>query len=484
VAVTAGGTLRRLATPRVALAAAIAAYAAVFATLSVLRYRAFHTGRFDLGNMTQAVWATAHGHPLLVTSVNGQQFVRLGAHADPILVLFAPLWWLWPSPELLLVAQAVAIALGAVPLYAIARRHLRSERAALGFAAAYLLYPPVQWLTLNEFHPVALACPLLIAAFWALDRERLVLFGVFAVLAAATKEEVALVVAFIGLWYAIRHRRRLTGAAIAIVAVAWALVALEVVIPHWSPTGASAFTGRYRAVGGSPAGIAKTSLLHPLRVLGTAFQRRDVAYLLQLAVPLGLLFALSPLVALAALPELALNVLSSVGTQSSIRFHYSAALLPPLLVASVFGAARLADRRRIAPERIALALVLLCLASNYRLGPLPLWRGLPFASQAQTDWQDVTAHDRIAARALRLVPPNAVVSATNSLGAHLSARRRILSFPLLADATWVAVDSTVPSYLDSTTKKREGREAIARIRRDPRWRTVFARDGVAILRRR
>ena len=30
---------------------------------------------------------------------------------------------------------------------------------ALGFALAYLLYPAVQWLTLNEFHPVALALP-------------------------------------------------------------------------------------------------------------------------------------------------------------------------------------------------------------------------------------------------------------------------------------------------------------------------------------
>ena len=30
---------------------------------------------------------------------------------------------------------------------------------ALGFALVYLLYPATEWLTLNEFHPVALACP-------------------------------------------------------------------------------------------------------------------------------------------------------------------------------------------------------------------------------------------------------------------------------------------------------------------------------------
>ena len=49
--------------------------------------------------MVQAVWSTAHGHPLQVTNLRGDQVSRLGAHVDPILVVFAPLWWLWPSPS-------------------------------------------------------------------------------------------------------------------------------------------------------------------------------------------------------------------------------------------------------------------------------------------------------------------------------------------------------------------------------------------------
>jgi uncharacterized membrane protein len=461
--------------PRLLLGVAVTAYAALFAELSILRHHAFRTGRFDLGNMTQAVWATAHGHPLLVTSVEGGQFIRLGAHADPILVLFAPLWWLWPSPELLLAVQAVAVALGALPLYALARKHLGSERAALAFAVAYLVYPPVEWLTLNEFHPVALALPLLLAAWWYLDEDRLLPFALCAVLAASTKEEVALVVAFMGLWYALTRGRQRAGAAVLVGGLAWTALALKLVIPHFSPGGTSSFYARYGAVGGTPGGIARTAFAHPLRILRVAFERRDLAYLAALAVPLGFLFALAPLAALAALPELALNVLSSTKTQSSIEFHYTAALLPPLLVASVYGAARLAER--VPPTVLAGTVAGLCLGANVLLGPLPL------VSDAQAGYEHVTEHDRLAARALRLVPPDAVVSATNSLGAHLSARRRILSFPLLADATWVAVDTTRPSYLDSTTKKRQAREAIARIRHDPLWRVVYARDGVLILSR-
>ena len=82
---------------------------------------------------------------------------------------------------------------------------------------------------------------------------------------------------------------------------------------------------------------------------------------------------------------------------------------------------------------------------------------------------------------MRVIPPAAVVSATNSLGAHLSARRRILSFPLLADATWVAVDETRASFLD----RGEAQRAIVRVaalRRNPAWRLVFERDGVLVFR--
>ena len=102
--------------------AAMAAYATAFAALSVLRQEAFETGRFDLGNMVQAVWSTAHGHALQVTNLHGAQASRLAAHFDPILVVFAPFWWIWPSPNLLLTAQALAVALGALPLFWLAHK--------------------------------------------------------------------------------------------------------------------------------------------------------------------------------------------------------------------------------------------------------------------------------------------------------------------------------------------------------------------------
>ncbi len=472
-----------MTTPRGLLWVAVSAFAAGMSALAVLQQRAFSTGRFDVGNLTQAVWSTAHGRFLEMTDLQGHQISRLGAHFDPLVAVLAPLWWLWPSPSLLLVVQAVAVALGAVPVFLLARKHLGTDWAGLGFALVYLLYPPTQWLVVDDFHPVALATPLLLGAIWFLDEDRLLPFALCAGAACLTKEQVGLVVAMLGLWHGVAHGRRRAGVVIAVAGTLVAVVATAVIVPHYAPGGGSPFEGRYSAVGGSPAGILETAFVHPLRVLRAATEQRDLSYLLDLLAPLGGLPLLSPLLAATALPELALNLLADTRTQTSIHFHYTAGAIPGLVAGAVLGAARVQRRLPRSSPALGRGLVVLVLVAGIVLGPLPIWRHAPLGSKLATRDHVVTSHSLAAARVLRAVPPAVAVSATNTLGAHLSARRRIFSFPVLREARWVAVDLTRPSYLDDARGRRFA-AAYAAFRQDARWHVVRSEDGVVVLRRR
>ena len=485
IALAAAPLVRVATSVRALLWAGMAAFTLGFAVLSVLRHDAFNTGRFDLGNMVQAVWTTAHGHPLRMTDLQGAQISRLAAHVDPILVLFAPLWLAWPSPDMLVTVQALAVALGALPVFWLARKHLGSERVALGFAVAYLMQPAVQWLVLNEFHPVALATPLLLFAFWWLDEGRLVPFALTALLACTTKEEIPLAVCGMGVWFAVSRRQWRVGLVIAGVGLAWALVAVEVVIPHFNSGAGSEFLARYGDVGGSPAGILKTAVTHPLRLVEYALDDRGSRYLLELALPLGVLWALAPATLLIALPDLALNLLSHTPTQSSIHFHYTAGIIPGIVVATVLGTARaqrLLPRWPAFASLAATALVALSVAANWNLGAVPFWREVWHGEKLGAYDSRVSQHDRIAARVLLGVPDGVVVSATNSLGAHLSARRRILSFPRILDATWIALDETKLSTYDRLVAL-PATERLVRLRRDPAWRLVASEDGILLFRR-
>jgi uncharacterized membrane protein len=445
----------------------MAAYAGGFGVLAALEHRAFETGRFDLGNMVQAVWSTAHGRPLDVTELDGDQINRLGAHVDPLLAAFAPLWWIWPSPVMLLVVQAAAVALGALPVFWLARKHLGSERTAVLFALTYLLYAPVQWLALDEFHAVALACPLLLYAVWYLDEERLFAALPFLALAALAKEEVPLVVAGLGIWYALAHGRRLAGAAIAASGTALTIVFLTIVMPHYRGGDSPAFYDRYDAVGGSPAGIVETAFTDPGVLLQAVTEGRDLTYILQLTLPLAGIFFAAPLLLIPALPELAANLLSETVTQTSIEFHYTAPITPFLIAGAVLGTARVP---RAAPLVLGASL-----AGAVALGPL--WAGELVPDR-------MSEHDRVTARAVELIPPDAPVSSTNGLGAHLSERRRVFSFPVVRDAEWIAVDLRRASYLDRRSAPSTAATPLARLLLSGQWVTVLEEDGVFVLRRR
>lgn len=470
--------------PRAVAAAGTLAFGGGFAALSVLQHRAFWSGRFDVGNLVQAVWSTAHGDVLSVTGLRGEQISRLGAHFDPIVALLAPLWWVWPDASLLLVTQSAAVASGAIPVFLLARRHLGSEWAASGFVLAYLAYPATQWLVVDDFHPVAFATPLLLFGFWYLEQGRLAPFGLVAVLACTTKEQVGLTVAAMGLWYALRTGRRRVGLAIAVAGATVSLLAVTVVVPHFSVGGGSPFSDRYASVGGTPGGILRVAATDPGAIAAAVSETRDLAYLGDLLLPLALLPLLAPLTALTALPELALNLLSDTRTQTSIHFHYTAPAIPGLFVAAIMGTAAL--RRRVAGSLpvAARGIVIAAIVGGIVLGPLPVWRHVPGGSELGTREHVVTDHARAASRAVSRVPDGAVVSATNTIGAHLSERRTIFSFPVVNDATWVVVDTERPSHLDRAVAPLEFARALDRLRRDGRFVQVADDDGVLVFRRR
>jgi hypothetical protein len=240
--------------------------------------------------MVQAVWSTAHGQPLEVTNgTTGEQMIRLGSHVDPILALLAPLWIVAPSPQTLVAVQIVGVALGALPVYWLARRHLASDRMAALLALAYLAYPWTGWAAMDVFHPVSLAIPLFLYCIWFLDTDRLFLFACCAVLAAACGELMGLTVAALGVWYGLARGRRRAGVAIAFAGASWTLVAVLVVVPAFS-SGPSVFYGAFEGVGGSPWGLAQTAVTDPLAIVSALTEAGDVFYLVLLTLRLPVHF--------------------------------------------------------------------------------------------------------------------------------------------------------------------------------------------------
>ena len=271
-------------------------FAVWFSAYSISLHEAHRTHKADLGQIDLAIWNTAHGR--FVQEIKDDQVsTRLTDHVEPIFLLVAPVFWLWDDVRALLILQAVALALGAWPIYLLARRKIadcglrtpalpqgpkRSAGASVAdspnvqtsnvnptplrsgdysrqssivawgsviFALAYLLTPALQAATVAEFHALALAPVFIAWALWAVESRRWGQFVVAATLLMCVQEGMALLAALLGVYALIVARRgaaaqsrnmaderrgEIVGAAITLIGLAWFYVTTFVIIPYYA----------------------------------------------------------------------------------------------------------------------------------------------------------------------------------------------------------------------------------------------------------
>jgi uncharacterized membrane protein len=404
------------ARPRRVVAVGVVAYAVVFSFVTVTRHFTLATHALDLGYYVQLVWNLARGAGPYVSL---PEMHAWGDHLSPIMYLFVPVFWVAPGPVVLLVAQSVALALGGVAVFGLARARLGDERPAAAFALLYLVNPSLHGINVRDFHAAALAIPLLLAAFWAVEAGRPWLWLLPVALTLLCREDAALPVLGLGAWMALGRGRRLAGALTAAAALALLLVDVRWIIPAYRGE-PYAHLGRYARLGGSLPEIVTTMILHPLRVLGIAATGGRLVYLGALLAPLAFLPLLGGCDLLGALPALAQNLLSSDPILYGFRTQYQAFVLPFLVLAAVGGYARLTRRRPghwPATVLVVAMLASLVLASR-TMNNLAVARFWPAPSV------------RAAYSVLAQVPAGAAVSAQDPYVPHLSLRSLVFVFPV------------------------------------------------------
>jgi uncharacterized membrane protein len=505
--------VKRPTAPLIVLGLLMAAYVAILGTLSLRRHQNLHTNALDLGYTDQAVWNTLHGRPFRFSTFLDAAFkldipiqdfkepdVLLGYHVEPILAAIALLYLIHDGPETLLWLQTIAIALGALPVYLIARHRIQERRAhgasrfalelsrwlPVAFAFIYLLSPPLAAANLSDFHAVALSPAFLLAAFTFLEADHPWGFVVFAFLAAMCKEEIGLLVATMGLWAAFVRRRWRLGLGTVAAGVGWSLLCLQVIMPHFSGMSASAFVVRYGPFGDSLADMGTSLIQQPKLYVDWLRQPGLPAYLRGLWLSSGGLAILYPPILLLALPVLAINVFSSYAWMRSGGGHYSASIVPFLIVSAIYGvdwlageigsrlasfqlapnepgpAERSGGSRTIHEKPIAalrdgrpaaggrtyaaassiLVVIGLLVALNYHVqnGVSPLSRRFAL--------EPISEHARRAEpfiERLNSLPPEVPISVGSNLYPQVGHRQLVYLFPTVSDAQFILLDTLGPA---------------------------------------
>jgi uncharacterized membrane protein len=403
-----------------------------YSLLCLIRHWRFESSGYDLGIQDQVIWHYSR-FERPDGSIMGLPNM-LGDHFDPLQMVLAPLYWISPHVETLLIAQAVLLMLPMFPIFAFTRKRL-GRLPAYCFSLAYSIFWGIQYAAQFDFHDLSLGVPLAASAIYAMDENRRKWFWASVLLLPFVKEDMCLLVVFFGLTLLFTKWLRKNpgfsyGEGAALVGYGIFMFWLEThVLKLYFTGGKQIFTHWvYNGIGTGPLQALLTIILHPLRVAGIYFSdAKKIRTMAGMFAPFLFLPFCSPL-SILAIPLISEKMLADQTNFWGFLYHYCAVLSPVLAMAAADGLSNLSRRMDRTPWGRA-----------FRKGILPISAAvlllniaaLPIHGALRNLWDPAyyrySETNTVGSWALKMIPPDASVLAQDAIVPHLSHRQTIHS---------------------------------------------------------
>ncbi|PWJ26353.1 putative membrane protein DUF2079 [Branchiibius hedensis] len=284
---------------------------------SVARFNAGLATAYDLGIFSQSAKSWSQGHwPR--SDIRGLDL--LGDHFSPILALNGLWWRIWPDPRVLLIAQAILLALAMVIVWWVARTLVGEPIALLLFVIGLVARGTIA-ADLFDFHEVAYAAPTVALLAAAVLRARFRLAVASAVVLVLVKEDLGLTVIAAGAAWWLLHRDGWRRPAVLVSVGVAGLVAATVVLR--AVGGGSGYGVFFGGSGSTPLG----------QQVDTGWSWWRLAPLALFAVT-ALFVGLRSPVAVLAIPTLAWRMIGNNPSYWRLDTHYDLVLVPIALIAA------------------------------------------------------------------------------------------------------------------------------------------------------
>ncbi|MBF0457128.1 MAG: DUF2079 domain-containing protein [Nitrospirae bacterium] len=396
----------------------------ILSSLAIFKYVSLHSTVCDLGIF---LWV------FYKMGVYGRWQLFSYGHLQPFLIPLYLFLKLFPSnlvPYIILFLQSALLSLPSIWLL---------RRYGYMALAGFVLYFPLWYNALNDFHMDHMVVPLLFGFFLLAEQKKIWLAVVCASCVAFVKEPFALQTAACGIYLMIASRKLLAGTFLFLFGILYFHAATRYMIPYFT-TGSSfldapAFSWMGHGVGEKLLFIVK----HPLTIISEIFSNTlKIKYLIVIFGALCFIPLSRPAMLIPAIPIIGIALLSRHDAYYSFTNHYTAGLIAPFIMAFIKGlpaAESLWEKMRLT-KRMFMPLVLtILILGNIWFSPSFLYRyfWIPKHWERHFTAYIPTERDAIIKEAiLSNIPstPDILISTPNNINwDYLIYRRQFLVFP-------------------------------------------------------
>ena len=300
--------------------------------LSVLKYWSLHSSLADLGFLTRSMQAIELGGFQELFSV----------HAKPLLIFYYGLYSLLDPPLFNVVVLCFQAIFLAMPAYYLLKKFGRLT------VLAYILFFPLWFNALFDFHLDHLSVPLLLTFFLFAHSGRIGFAFIFAITLALVKEPFALQTGMCGIYLlainlksGLNLKLYLYSFGLIIFGFGYFFVINQLIIPLYSNEIDFSIGLQSEAFAYLGANFGEAILYlftNPLQIIvDILYTPGMIIYLVALFGALGFISLLKPAPLLIALPILAISLLSQNESYYGLGHHYTAGLIAPMIFSFIGG---------------------------------------------------------------------------------------------------------------------------------------------------
>ena len=430
-----------------------ATFFTVVLAFSIIHYESFLI-TYDHGLFNQVFWNSVQGKlfqsslssaassaSLMDRQLSYPSYVHLGQHFVIDFLLWMPLYALFPSPVTLIVLQVTLIAAAGIVLYFLARHYLSVPMSVM-IVASYYGANGVIGPTLGNFYEHCQIPLFVFSLLLALEKQRWVLFWIFAALTLGTREDAGITLFGIGVYLIFSRRYPRTGVALCVLSFSYVSLITNTVMPMFSVDSSRLYLANYfrqfvKTETPSTLELLWAIISQPqiiIQVLFTNFSRR-ILYLLGHWLPLAFVPVITPsawIMTIFPLSVLLLQVVNQAAT--SINTRYTLAVIPGLFYGTILWWSQHQEKFKPRLHRFWIGCIGLSILLTYTSNPhRALYFISPYSIQPWV-YQSLTAQLEHAAdlkTVFNSIPKDASISTSGYIVPHLSGRRNIIRLEVM-----------------------------------------------------
>lgn len=338
--------------------------ATIVATTTICQYKSYGTSCFDMGIFIQMYHSMINDLSLVTTCERGKFLSHFAVHCSPIYYLLLPFYYLFPRAQTLLIAQAVIIAIGVIPLMGICKSYRFKNSSIIFWGITYLFCAELINPCYYHFHENAFLPPLLMWLFYSIEKKKPVLMYIFMALVLMVKEDAPIYIVCIGLYLIFQKDKKdikIHGFIMVVIAGLYFVIVTSLMGKYGEGVMTSRTYGNLMIDHDAGFGeIIKTVLLNPAYFLSQLVKEDTLIFFITVMMPIGFMPFVTKKYSVLwlCLPFVLMNLATGYGYASQTGYQYVFGTSTCLIYATVVNTASLnTEKKKLLPMYTSIATV-------------------------------------------------------------------------------------------------------------------------------